>query len=401
MRLANTIAVVLALTAVAASAQSSSNIVQTAAGDKNFSTLVAAVKAAGLVDALSGKGPFTVLAPTNEAFGRLPKGTLKSLLKPENRARLQQILKYHVISGRVPAKAVVKLRNAGTLVGQRVRIEASDTRVRINDATVTRTDVACSNGIIHIIDRVLIPTDENIIDVASKAGQFKTLLAAAKAAGLEKALSAKGPLTIFAPTDEAFAKLGKETINSLLRPENKGKLAAILSYHVVGNRIFADDALAAGSSSTLLKNADLNVSISDGRLRINDARVLANDLETANGVIHVIDSVLMPPVSAIPEPRGRKVIGVHLDRVGAALASQLKLDRDKTLLISSTTKNQPARKAGLEKYDIIVEIDGLPATNKNLAKAKDAHRVGEVLELVIIREGKRRHYEVPVGIEKH
>jgi uncharacterized surface protein with fasciclin (FAS1) repeats len=123
----------------------------------HFNTLVAAVKAAGLVDALKGPGPFTVFAPTDEAFAKLPAGTLENPLKPENKEQLKTILTYHVVAGEVMAKDVVKLHSAKTLEGGSLAIKAGDGRVMVGKARVTKTDIAASNGVIHVIDMVLLP----------------------------------------------------------------------------------------------------------------------------------------------------------------------------------------------------------------------------------------------------
>jgi uncharacterized surface protein with fasciclin (FAS1) repeats len=150
----------LALSAVAF-AQDAMNktVVEIAAGNKDFSTLVAAVKAAGLVETLSGKGPFTVFAPTNEAFAKLPKGTVEDLLKPENKAKLTSILTYHVVAGKVMAADAIKLdgKKAATVNKQEIAIKVKDGKVMINDATVTTADIVGSNGVIHVIDTVLLP----------------------------------------------------------------------------------------------------------------------------------------------------------------------------------------------------------------------------------------------------
>ena len=132
------------------------NIVATAVEAGQFNTLVAAVKAAGLVEALSGEGPLTVFAPTDEAFSKLPEGTVESLLQPENKDKLIAILKYHVVAGKVLARDVVKLKSADTLNGKAVSIEA-DGGVKIDQANVVKTDIMTSNGVIHVIDQVLIP----------------------------------------------------------------------------------------------------------------------------------------------------------------------------------------------------------------------------------------------------
>jgi len=145
-------ALALALTSVASAA----DIVDTAVAGK-FNTLVAAVKAAGLVDTLKGPGPFTVFAPTDEAFAKLPAGTLETLLKPENKTRLQSILLYHVVSGKVTSQDVVKLNSATTVEGGSIAIKTLNNGVMVNNAHVTQTDIAASNGVIHVIDAVILP----------------------------------------------------------------------------------------------------------------------------------------------------------------------------------------------------------------------------------------------------
>jgi transforming growth factor-beta-induced protein len=135
---------------------SAADIVDTAVAG-NFNTLVAAVKAAGLVDTLKGPGPFTVFAPTDEAFAKLPPGTLESLLKPENKAKLQQILTYHVVAGEVMAIDVAKLHSAKTVGGGSLTIKTADGGVMVDNAHVTKADIVATNGVIHVIDTVLLP----------------------------------------------------------------------------------------------------------------------------------------------------------------------------------------------------------------------------------------------------
>jgi uncharacterized surface protein with fasciclin (FAS1) repeats len=212
------------------------DIVDTAVEAGTFNTLAAALTEAGLVDALKGKGPFTVFAPTDDAFAKLPKGTVENLLKPENRDQLTAILTYHVVAGKVMAKDAVKLDAAETLNGQRLHISVKGEGVMIDKAKVTATDIKASNGVIHVIDTVLLPSTESIVGVAKEAGKFSTLIAAVKAAGLAETLMGEGPFTVFAPTDEAFAKLPEGTVESLLEKENLEKLQMILKYHVVSGR---------------------------------------------------------------------------------------------------------------------------------------------------------------------
>ncbi len=273
------------------------DIVDTAHKAGQFKTLIAALQKADLVDALRGDGPFTVFAPTDEAFAKLPKGTVETLLKPENKGRLQAILTYHVVSGKVLAKDVVKLSMADTLNGQRIDIDTSH-GVKVDNATVVKTDIECSNGVIHVIDNVILPSDKNIIETAVAAGSFKTLAAALTAADLVDTLQGEGPFTVFAPTDAAFAKLPKGTVESLLKPENKDKLTAILTYHVVAGRVYSDQAVKAGKAKTL-QGESIRIAVKGGKAMINEAGLAKTDIDATNGVIHVIDSVLMPPTSTM------------------------------------------------------------------------------------------------------
>ena len=138
-------------------AESRKDIVDTAVAAGDFKTLAAALQAAGLVDTLKGPGPFTVFAPTDEAFAKLPAGTLEDLLKPENKQKLVSILTYHVVAGKVMAKDVVRMHEARTLNGQDVKIMVEGGKVMVNNANVIKTDIQCSNGVIHVIDTVLLP----------------------------------------------------------------------------------------------------------------------------------------------------------------------------------------------------------------------------------------------------
>ncbi len=150
------LALVVAISAVGR-AEEKKDIVDTAVGAGSFKTLVAAVKAAGLVETLKGKGPFTVFAPTDEAFAKLPKGTVESLLKPENKEKLIAVLTYHVVAGKVMAKDVVNLTEAKTVQGSEVKITVKDGKVMVDGANVVKTDIETSNGVIHVIDAVILP----------------------------------------------------------------------------------------------------------------------------------------------------------------------------------------------------------------------------------------------------
>merc|ERR1719420_1006354 len=280
------------------------NIVETAQDTDILSTLVQAVVAADLVDTLSGPGPFTVFAPTNEAFAALPEGTLESLLEPENKEQLVKILTYHVVSGKVLSTDLTE-SDVPTVQGSDVKVTVDPPA--INGANVVLADVLATNGVVHVIDAVLIPPEEatddapvatddapgSIVDIAAGDERFTTLVAALKAAGLVDALSGDGPFTVFAPTDDAFAALPAGTVESLLLPENLTTLQDILKYHVVPAKVLSTD-LSLNQKAPTLEGSDVTVTSLDP-VKINESEVIQADVMASNGVIHVISSVLMPP----------------------------------------------------------------------------------------------------------
>lgn len=335
------------------------NIVETAVSAGKFNTLAAALKAAGLIDALSGPGPFTVFAPTDEAFAKLPPGTVENLLKPENKDKLAAVLKYHVVSGVVTSKQIDSVPVAATLQGQVIKPIVKDGTVRINDSIVTKADIGATNGVIHVIDTVLIPESKTIPEIAINDGRFKTLVAALKAAGLVETLSGPGPFTVFAPTDDAFAKLPKPVLEALLKPENKGLLTEILTYHVVKGRITSVDALKAGAAKTL-EGADVTVSGASGSIMINGAKVVIEDIDSSNGVAHVIDTVLVPASAAAKiaklgamSPRSLMELAIdrgvpmfnHGDHAGCAAVYEVALNA--TLAMPEAAMSTAAKKAVL------------------------------------------------------
>lgn len=272
-----------------------------------FKTLVAAVKAAGLVETLKGDGPFTVFAPNDHAFARLPKGTVENLLKPENKERLKSILTFHVVGD---AKTSCSLRSGeiATVNGAHLRVKRWGNHLFLNSnyARVREADVRFSNGIVHVIDKVMLPPrkkteftstakepkEMDIVDTAVAAGKFKTLAAALKSAGLIETLKSKGPFTVFAPTDEAFAKLPKGTVENLLKPENRDKLVSILKYHVISGKVASTD-ITEGKAKTV-SGKSVRLKLKNDVVMVNKAQVTKADVSANNGIIHIIDTVLIP-----------------------------------------------------------------------------------------------------------
>ena len=284
----------------------SQTIVDIAASDGRFETLVTAVQAADLAETLNSEGPFTVFAPTDDAFAALPEGTLDMLLMPENKQQLTDILLYHVVPGNVMAADVTSMdgQMADTaLEGQQIGFNVDMGSVYLNEnVQVIITDIEASNGVIHVIDAVLLPESNeaatgqmDIVDTANADGRFTTLVAAVEAAELVDTLKGEGPFTVFAPTDEAFAALPAGTLDTLLMPENKQQLTDILLYHVVSGKVMAADVVGLTSAPTVL-GPEISITVQDGKVFLNEnVEIIITDIETSNGVIHVIDAVLLPP----------------------------------------------------------------------------------------------------------
>lgn len=289
------------------------DIVDTAVAAGSFTTLVAAVQAAELVETLKGEGPFTVFAPSDEAFAKIDKATLDALLA-DPQGQLTQILLYHVLPGKVMAAAVTDGLEAETAQGDKVKFSVKDGKVMINDATIVSTDIEAANGVIHVIDTVIMPTVadseamtetaaaddlKDIVDTAVAAGNFTTLVAAVQAAELVDTLKGAGPFTVFAPSDEAFAALPEGTVAGLLE-DPKGALTDILLYHVVSGQVMAADVLSMnGQEVETVGGGKLTIMVEGDQVMLHDGagnmiQVVSTDIATSNGVIHVIEGVLMP-----------------------------------------------------------------------------------------------------------
>ena len=290
------------------------DIVQNAVHANNVTTVVAAVKAAGLVDTLQGAGPFTVFAPTNEAFVKLPAGTVETLLKVENLATLKDILTYHVVAGRYTSADLSDGLVLKTVEGKTLTFHKDAAgHITINGKAMVQTaDVISRNGVTHVIDTVLSPADGkyadvgvevggalmvrnlDIVDNAVNANNVTTVVAAVKAAGLVTTLKGAGPFTVFAPDNAAFAKLPAGTVETLLKPENKATLADILTYHVVAGRFTTGD-LYEGQVLTTVEGKTLKIHKVGAQIWINGSAMIETpNVISSNGVTHVIDTVLMP-----------------------------------------------------------------------------------------------------------
>ncbi len=253
--------------------------------------LETAVIAAELADDLSGAGPFTVFAPTDDAFNALPAGVLDALLLDPT-GELAQILLYHVLGAEVLSTDLTNGQMATTLQGEDITVTINGNVVLINDAQVTVADIMASNGVVHVIDAVLLPPQPSVVDIIVDSPDHTILETAVIAAELADDLSGAGPFTVFAPTDDAFNALPAGVLDALLL-DPTGELAQILLYHVLGAEVLSTD-LSNGQMATTLQGSDITVTINGSDVFINDAQVTVADIMASNGVVHVIDAVLLP-----------------------------------------------------------------------------------------------------------
>ena len=255
-----------------------------------------AVIAAELDDDLSGSGPFTVFAPTDDAFAALGQETINALFADPT-GELADILKYHVVGAEALSSSLSDGQMITTLNGDSIKVtidQAGD--VFIDDAKVTAADIQTDNGVVHVIDAVIVP-EYTVVDVVVASADHTSLEAAVTEAGLAETLAGEGPFTVFAPTDDAFAALGQETINALFA-DPTGELADILKYHVVSGDVMAGD-LSDGQIVEMLEGTDAFISLFDEMAYINQAEISMTDITTDNGIVHVIDAVITQPTSIV------------------------------------------------------------------------------------------------------
>ena len=283
-------------------------------------SLVAGVIQAELLETLQGPGPFTVFAPTDQAFADAGID-LAALDTPEGKATLSDILLYHVVGAEVPAANVSDCMTATAVNGQPLAFTVGD-GVMVNNANVTLADVSTSNGVIHVIDKVLTPSDapNNLPRTAQCTGIHNSLVSAVVQADLLETLQGPGPFTLFAPTDQAFADAGID-LAALDTPEGKATLSDILLYHVVAGNV-PSTALSDCMSADAVNGQSLSFTVGDG-VSVNNAGVTLADVNTSNGVIHVIDKVLMPTDTPNDIPRTAQCTGVHNSLVAAVIQADL------------------------------------------------------------------------------
>jgi len=290
------------------------NIVQTAVAAGKFKTLVSLVKRAGLAGTLSAPGNLTVFAPTDQAFANLKRRDPALYNKvATDKQLLRSVLTYHVVGKRIPAAAALAAAKKGqkvkTVQGESIGLSFKSGKIVLNGAArVVIADVKASNGVVHAINAVIVPPSlsqppaptQSIVQIAAGNPDFSTLVSLVQKAGLVEAISATGPFTVFAPTNEAFAKLAKAapaTYAAVLA--DPALLAKVLTYHVVAGDVRSAPAIAVARQNGTVKalaGESISLSLKDGKLTLNgSATVVTADILATNGVIHVIDTVIVPP----------------------------------------------------------------------------------------------------------
>ncbi|KAF0200887.1 MAG: adhesion [Bacteroidetes bacterium] len=273
------------------------NIVDVAVADARFSILVEALGKANLVSALEGDGPFTVFAPTNDAFTALFSQLGVSGIADLDAATLTPILLNHVVAGQVKSSDIATgyaaTLNASGPNGTNVKVFINKgSNVMVDASKVIIADVMASNGVIHAIDKVILPA--SVVGHAINNPNFSTLVEAVVKANLVEALSSAGPFTVFAPTNDAFSALFTTLGVSGISALTAEQLTPILLYHVVSGNVLSTQ-VTTGSVPTLKDGSSLNLTVSTMGVKVNTSvNVVATDVQGSNGVIHVIDAVLLP-----------------------------------------------------------------------------------------------------------
>ena len=280
------------------------DIVELAQATSSLSTLVTAIETAGLTSTLKGTGPFTVFAPTNTAFDNLPEGALDILLA--NPTVLAEVLQYHVVAGKVMSSDLTSGSVPTLLSGESIEVVVSGSSVTLNgSASVTSADNEATNGVVHIIDEVLLPDGfelpkDNIVGIASSTPSLSTLVEALTLfPDLVTALSTDGTYTVFAPDNDAFAALLTAIGQSSLDDVPESVIKSILEYHVISTASILSTDLSDGQKATALSGEEVSVTINQDGVFISESKVLTPDVEASNGVVHIMENVMVPP-SIVP-----------------------------------------------------------------------------------------------------
>lgn len=290
---------------------SGADIVENFKDASNLTTFNSAIQIAELKTSLRESGPFTVFAPTDTAFNELPVETRDDLLRTENKNTLQEILKYHIVSGKYLTSELVDGQVLTTLQGQDLKISKTEDKLLVDNVEVSDSDVEHSNGISHLIDNILEPDlnptvggtsmlrSKNIVENTSSTPNLTSFVASLKAAELTEALEGVGPFTVFVPDNDAFSKLPNGVVDNLLKPENKQTLTSFLTYHVVQGKYLLSD-FTDDQQLTTLNGEKLTIIAKDSLVSVksetpdNVSVISTPNVIQSNGIVHIVDTPLLP-----------------------------------------------------------------------------------------------------------
>jgi len=276
-------------------------------------TLDSALAKAKFHTVLAGTGPFTLFAPTNVAFEALPKGTLDNLLLPANLHKLKNVLNYHVVSGKKATSDLKDGEELTTVLTQQIKVKiATDKTVTVNGAKVSTKDKDASNGVIHFIDKVLIPS--TILEMTTS---LKKLVEALTSADLVTTLKGDGPFTVLAPTDAAFNALPSGELTRLLKAANKVELQSLLKYHVVGSLI---KAVTNDQKITTLQGGVITAKVVGSAVTIEGAKVTTTE-QALNGIVHIVDKVLIPTKAKVTTGKNKSSNSTTSDSITNGMVS--------------------------------------------------------------------------------
>ncbi|MGB3802301.1 MAG: fasciclin domain-containing protein [Lewinella sp.] len=269
------------------------NVVQIITDSDDHTTLETAIIQAGLDDDLAGDGPFTVFAPTDDAFEMLPEGMLDYLLMAENADSLASVLSYHVVPGDTMSTDLMDGMMLATLIeNDSLYVRSRGDSITVNGVLITMADIDATNGVVHVINAVLVQKVATVVDIVVDTDTLQTLEDAVIAAGLDDDLMTEGPFTVFGPSNDAFAAVDGDSLAMLLA-DPMGNLSTILQYHVVAGSYTSSD-LVDGMMLTTLQGESLEVSINEDTIMIDSAMIIMADMMADNGIVHVINGVLLP-----------------------------------------------------------------------------------------------------------
>jgi transforming growth factor-beta-induced protein len=275
------------------------SVLEIITSEPQLSTLASVVAATGLDEVLMQRGSYTIFAPTNDAFEAVPAGVLESLLADPG--ALRGVVSYHVVPGALVAANVVQGQAATTLFGEDIDFDGATIIAGLNTADIITVDLMGTNGIVHLIDSVILPSSlplgmpeelDNLVELVTSEPQFSTLATALEAADLLDVLR-NGTFTVFAPTNDAFAAVPREALNDLLADPDA--LRSVLTYHVlVGSAIQKDLINFESGTANTVQGSSVMIDVLDGMVTVNDASITTPNIIASNGVIQEIDTVLLP-----------------------------------------------------------------------------------------------------------